>query len=133
MITSETPIRVRYAETDAMKFTHHSNYIIWMELARVEMLDNSGLPYKSLEANGCYLPVLNVSINYFKPSFFDDHLLVKVCIKEKPLVRLTIHYEILKDNTLLASASTTHAFINAEGTPIKPPTVFKDLMNKHFA
>ena len=84
MIRTETTIRVRYVETDAMGFVHHANYLSWFELARIEMLDAINLSYKELETAGYYLPVLGAAITYRKPAYFDDRLKV-VCYVRDPI------------------------------------------------
>jgi acyl-CoA thioester hydrolase len=124
MIRSETSIRVRYVETDAMGFAHHANYISWFELARIEMLDGLAMPYKQLEQEGYYLPVLDIAATYKKPAFFDDRLTIVCMVKEMPGVRIRIEYEVFRDTSLLATGSSGHAFINKEGAPVRPPRYY---------
>jgi len=45
----EVQIRVRYQETDAMGFLHHSNYFTYFEIGRTEMLRASGMNYRDME------------------------------------------------------------------------------------
>lgn len=132
MITHEASVRVRYVETDAMGIVHHSNYLTWFELARIEMMDTLGLPYQKLEAQDCLLTVLESHVRYMKPSFFDDRLRVIVYVKEKPRVRTEIEYEILRNTELLATGKTLHAFINRQGQAIKPPEVYVNAVSGHF-
>ena len=40
--------KVHYYETDKMGIVHHSNYIKWLEEARVEMMREMGYSFKSL-------------------------------------------------------------------------------------
>ena len=124
MIRTETSIRVRYVETDAMGFAHHGNYLSWFELARIEMLDSIDLSYKELETAGYYLPVLGAELKYRKPAYFDDVLTVVCYVREPPRLRIQIEYEIFREETLLATGATNHAFINKEGRPIRPPKNF---------
>lgn len=124
MIRTKTAIRVRYVETDAMGFAHHASYLAWMEVARIEMLDELGFSYKKLEAAGTFIPVLGVSLKYKKPAFFDDVLTVACLVKESPTLRFHIDYEIHRDATLVALGSTDHTFINREGRPIRPDREF---------
>ena len=124
MIRTETTIRVRYVETDAMGFVHHANYLAWFELARIEMLDAINLSYKGLETGGYYLPVLGAALKYLDSAYFDDVLKVVCYVRELPKVRIQIEYEIFRDETLLATGSTEHAFINKEGRPVRPPPNF---------
>ena len=132
MITSQTDIRVRYAETDAMGFVYHGNYLPWFELSRVEMLDSLGYPYKQLESEGYLLPVLDVHIRYRRPARFDDRVTVKVIVKEKPIVKIHCEYEITRGDELLVTGATKHAFINPQGEPVRPPKALMTLMGKHF-
>ena len=57
MIHCISKIRVRYAETDRMGVVYHSNYLVWFETARIQMLDQIGMPYSEIEARGLFLPV----------------------------------------------------------------------------
>lgn len=132
MIESESHIRVRYVETDAMGIAHHSNYIIWLELARVEMMDKLGLPYTEIEKQGALMPVLEVHISYLSPAYFDDRLIIKAFVREEPKVRLKVEYQIFREKTLIATAETLHTFINREGKAIRPPSSFLECMKQHF-
>lgn len=132
MIEFESDIRVRYVETDVMGHVHHSNFANWFELARVEMMDNIGLPYIELEKQGALLPVLELHIKFMTPAYFDDRLKVKLFIKECPKVRLKIEYEISREKTLLATGETLHTFINRAGKVIRPPAVFLETIKKYF-
>ena len=124
MIRTESTIRVRYVETDAMGFVHHANYLAWFELARIEMLDSVNLSYKTLEEEGFLLPVLGATVSYKKPAFFDDELTIVCKVDQAPRLRIHINYEVLRGETLLSTGSTEHAFINREGQPIRPPKHF---------
>ena len=133
MIRTETEIRVRYAETDAMGFAHHGTYITWFELARIEMLDQLSLPYKQLEEEGYYLPVLTVSATYKKPAYFDDRLRVVCYVRSQPGLRIQIEYDVYRDELLLAQGSSSHAFINKDGQPIRPPKHYLETFKKAMA
>lgn len=128
MIRTESKIRVRYGETDAMGFAHHANYVIWFEAARIEMLDRIGLAYRDLEASGYFIPVLEVKVSYRSPAFFDDRLTIACIVKEEPRVRFHIEYEVRRGETLLATGSSAHAFIDKSAKPIRPPQEFRNTM-----
>lgn len=133
MITSESQIRVRYVETDAGGIVHHSSFLPWLELARVEMMDNLGLAYSTLEKQyNVHMAVLEAHLKIIKPAYFDDRLIVKMYIKECPKVRLTVEYEILRDGVLLATAETKHAFIGYEKGAVKPPKAFSEVVKTYF-
>lgn len=134
MLKTESLIRVRYAETDQMGFVYHSNYLIWMEAARIEMLDHWGMPYRQMEADGFLLPVLEAHVQYHRPARFDDRIVVEVEIREKPIIRWKIHYRIYRqgENVNLVTGFTQHAFIDSSGRPVKPPEYFREKIRQFF-
>ena len=71
---NKTKLRVRYGETDQMGIVHHSEYINYLEIARIEYLRTRGLSYQDIENQGYGLPVVSVNINYKKPAKYDDEL-----------------------------------------------------------
>lgn len=132
MIESESQIRVRYVETDAGGIVHHSNFVPWLEVARVEMMDNLGLPYRELEKLNVHMAVLEVHLQIIKPAYFDDILLVKTYVHECPKAKMTVDYKVSRNTDLIATATTTHAFINPKKKATKPPLIFNQLMKNHF-
>jgi acyl-CoA thioester hydrolase len=121
MIHSISKIRVRYAETDRMDVVYHSNYLIWFETARIQMLDEIGIPYREIEARGLFLPVLTVSAEYKSPARFDDHLEVHLFMKKKPRARMHFEYEVRRGEQLLATGESTHGFMDRTGKGQRPP------------
>ncbi len=122
MLSTTCTIRVRYAETDAMAVTYHGAYFPFLEQARIQLLDDLGYPYRDLEKQGFLLPVLEAHVKWLRPSRFDDRIDVTAEIRDSPSVRLEIHYTIKRDDTLLLTGYTRHAFVSPEGRPIKPPS-----------
>lgn len=129
MIHTTSQIRVRYAETDRMDVVYHSNYLVWFETARIHMLDELGTPYREMEARGIYIPVLSANIEYKRPAFFDDRLQIHISMREKPRARFQLHYEVRRENALLASGATGHGFVNKSGKVLRPPEDFMDKIN----
>lgn len=132
MISSSTNIRVRFAETDAMRVAYHGNYFAWFEAARIDMLDAMGLPYRELDAMGLYLPVLEVGAKYLHSAHFDDILTIKASIRERPGVIIKIEYEVFCGEKKLCEAFSKHAFVNEKGVPIKPPADFLRKLRELF-
>lgn len=111
---------VQYYETDKMKVTHHSNYIRWMEEARIDFLNKLGWEYAKLEEAGVYSPVIGVSCKYKAPTTFADVVEIDVGVKEFNGVRLVISYIMKKqDGTLVLEGTTEHCFLSAEGRPVR--------------
>lgn len=122
MYSTETAIRVRYAETDRMGYCYYGNYATYFEVARVESLRSLGISYKSLEDQGILLPVVSFHIDYKSPAFYDDQLVIKCNVKEVPNVRITFDYQTYRDETLLNEATTTLVFVrSSDNRPIKIP------------
>lgn len=121
MIHSVTKLRVRYAETDRMDVVYHSNYLVWFETARIQMLDEIGIPYREIETRGLFLPVLTVSAAFHNPARFDDRLDVHLYMKQKPRARMHFDYEVLRDSELLATGQSSHGFMDRQGRAQRPP------------
>lgn len=132
MIVSESQIRVRFAETDAMGIAYHGNYFAWFEVSRIDMLDRLGFPYEKLHKQGLHLPVLEVGAKYQRSAFFDDILTIRAMIKERPSVRIRIDYEVKRGEEILCVAHSMHAFVNSKGMPIKPPADFLNPLREIF-
>lgn len=133
MITSRSQVTVRYAETDMMGIVYHANFLPWFEIGRTTLLKEQGLPYRELEAQGYRLPVLEISAKYLRPALYDDTLTIMTTIKEKPLLRIRISYEVRRGHELLATGESSHAFVDREGKPVRPPPMFVTKMNSLFA
>ncbi len=119
--TSETSVRVRYAETDKMGVVYYANYLVWFEVARTEWLRDRGWTYREMEASGAMLPVITAHCDYVRSAHYDDHLLIRTTGALRSAVRVEFAYEVFKDDALAARGSTMHAAVDANGRPIRLP------------
>ena len=128
MYTHVTSLRVRYGETDKMGFVYYGVYAQYYEVGRVELLRSLGLSYKSLENSGYELPVVNFTINYKKPAFYDDQIIVKTSILELPSSKIVFEYECFNTKkTLLNNGEVVLVFVNKETkNPCIAPKVLLD-------
>jgi acyl-CoA thioester hydrolase len=133
VIQSRVKVTVRYAETDMMGIVYHANYLPWFEVGRTTLLKEIGVPYRKLEEEGFRLPVLEVSAKYIRPALYDDTLEIVTTLRERPLLRIFLEYEVRRGDELLATGSTMHAFVDREGKPVRPPAWAVDLIGKAFA
>jgi len=99
-------VRVRYGETDQMGYCYYGNYAQYYEVGRVEALRDLGFSYKSLEESGIMLPVLEYSIKYLKPAYYDDEITIKTMIKEVPGARIRFEYELSNEKGELINVGT---------------------------
>ena len=127
--TQATSFRVRYAETDQMAVVYHANYLVWFEVARVELMRAAGVPYSAWEARGFGLPVVEAHVRYIKPARYDERLSVVARLVERGHASLRIEYALWResdapsaDATLLATGYTVHACVEiASGRPTRLP------------
>lgn len=133
MISARAQVTVRYAETDMMGIVYHANYLPWFEVARTHLLREQGFPYRQLEADGFRIPVLEVSAKYLRPAVYDDTLTIVATIREKPLLRIRIEYEIFRGEELLTTGQSVHVFCDLQGRPTRPPAAFVAKMTELFA
>lgn len=107
---------VQYYETDKMGITHHSNYIRWMEEARVDFLAQIGWDYARLESEGIISPVVGVSCRYKHSSTFAETITISVSIAEYSGIKLKIKYTMTNEKgEKVCEGESEHCFVNAEG------------------
>ncbi len=134
MYSSETTVRVRYAETDQMGYVYYGNYAMYYEVGRVESLRHLGLTYKALEGMGIMMPVLENHSRYKAPARYDELLTVKTTIKELPGVRITFYYEIFNEEKKLVNEGQTQlVFIDMKSNrPCKAPEAMLQVLSPFF-
>jgi acyl-CoA thioester hydrolase len=132
MITSRATVTVRYAETDMMGFAYHGSYLPWFEIGRTGLLKEHGLPYRELEAAGYFLPVIEMGARYLRSARYDDPLEITTLLRDKPVARIRLDYEVRAGAQLLATGFTIHAFIDRAGRPTRPPINFAEKMATLF-
>jgi acyl-CoA thioester hydrolase len=124
----ETKLRVRYAETDQMGIVYHANYLIWMEVGRVEYCREAGIVYRDLERDeGLLLAVVEARCRYISPALYDEEVIVRTWIAEANPRMLRFGYEMLEAGALrrLATGETKHIFCNRERKPMKLPEKYR--------
>ena len=124
MIEFNWKLRARYGETDRMGYVYYGNYAEYFEVARVEMLRAAGISYRDLEDKGVLLPVLEYSVKYFQPIYYDEEFIITIRINELPGVRIVFDYETKnEDGKVVNKAQTTLVFVDKKsGKPVKCPT-----------
>ena len=125
------PLLVRYGETDQMGVVHHSNYLRYFEVARLEWLSVLGVSYASMEKEGLIMPVIDVKVTYKTPALFDDSLTIYIFLSELPRVKIIFSYEIKNQkDEIVCTGETTLAFLNAKTRkPVRCPEEFGALFS----
>ena len=106
-----------------MGVVYHSNYFIWFETGRTEFFKRAGVSYLDLESKGCFLVVTEAHCNYKAPATYDDEVEILTRLTQLKNLSLIFNYEARKGNTLLASGTTKHAFLDQSGKIVKIPAV----------
>jgi acyl-CoA thioester hydrolase len=116
MFTSETKVRVRYAETDQMGVVYHSNFFLYYEVARAESIRQLGFTYADMERMGVIMPVVEVQSKFLRPALYDDLLTIKTILKELPVHhKIEFHHEVSNEkDELLALGKIVLYFMEAK-------------------
>jgi acyl-CoA thioester hydrolase len=128
MISHQTRIRVRYAETDQMGVVYYANYLVWMEVGRVELVRALGFQYKELEQNdGLYLSVIDAQCRYIFPARYDQEIAVETNIVKATSRTLEFGYVIrsAEPDRLLAEGVTRHLWLNRDWRPTALPERYR--------
>ncbi|ROI08971.1 acyl-CoA thioesterase [Chryseobacterium sp. H3056] len=134
MIHTTHSLRVRYAETDPMKYVYYGNYAAYFEVARVELFRELGMPYEAIEQRGIWLPVSQFSVKYLKPARYDQLLKIHTYIRKIPGVKIEFDYEIYNESKeKITEAKTTLFFLDAEKNKvISCPDFLMELLMKKW-
>jgi acyl-CoA thioester hydrolase len=127
MDSVETRVRVRYAETDQMGVVYHANYLVWMEVGRVEYWRAAGLRYRDMEReDGILLVVAEVNCRYRAPAFYDDEVIIRTSIAESNARMIRFAYELVSadDGRAIATGETKHVFCGRDRRPAKVPAKY---------
>lgn len=126
--TTETTLRVRYAETDRMGVAYYANYLVWFEVARADWLRARGWTYREMEEAGVKLPVIEAHCAYARSAHYDEALTIRTTAALHSPVRMEFMYEVIKeDGTPAATGRTMHAAIDETGRPCRLPTRVRDV------
>ena len=133
MVTFLHEHRVRYREADPMGIVYHTHYIDYFEAARTEALRHAGLPYKTLEENGLFMPVVELAISYKRPARYDDLLEIKTGVSlSDSATRMHFDYEVYRkgEKELLVSGNVTLCFYDRESErPMRAPAKIVHLLD----
>ncbi|MEX2261235.1 MAG: thioesterase family protein [Bryobacteraceae bacterium] len=130
MLTYETRVRVRYAETDQMGVVYYANYLVWMEVARVEFCRSVGLNYKDMEvADGVFLAVAEARCRYLAPARYDMEVCIQTSLEEAHprMIRFGYAMREASNGRVLATGNTKHIFCGKDMRPVKLPEKYRAL------
>ncbi|GMV88731.1 MAG: thioesterase [Chthonomonas sp.] len=132
---SETPVRVRYGETDQMGHAYYANYLYWLEQARGAWCRDRGFTYRSLEEMGYFLPVVEVFLKYHGEIKYDDDIVVRVRMGEVRRASMRFEYEIVKPGhpKVLTEGHTWHVLMGTERKAVSVPQAVGEMLHRNPA
>ena len=135
MAVNRTRCRVIYGDTDNMGFAYHANYFRWFEIGRTEMFRALGLPYRSIEAQGIFLPVSEAHCKYRRPIRYDALLTVETRLDPGLRAGVKFEYRLLDENggEVFATGYTKHACLDREGRVVRPPPFLVEALGRGAA
>ena len=117
--------KVKYYECDPMGVVHHSNYVRFMEEARVEMMDRLGFGYERMEAEGVISPVLSLTCKFLRPAHFQEVVEISVRLSSSTAMKVSFAYEMRVEGNLVMTAESTHCFLE-NGRPVSLEKCFPE-------
>lgn len=115
-----TEITVRYKETDKMGVVHHSNYLVWMEQGRTDLIKKLGISYSEIENMGYILPVVRINLEYLSPCYYEEKVKVETTFEGYKGPRLIFSYNIFKENNKIACKGySEHVFLDKNRNIVK--------------
>ena len=130
MIAHSTSLRVRYKETDQMGVVYYSNYLVFFEVARAELLRSVGHTYRVIEEEMLLrLMVLEVKCRYRSPARYDDLLDIACSVIDLGSSSITFSYKVMRDKVLLTEAETVHVFTDTKGKPKRMPQILREVLS----
>ena len=130
----ETRIRVRYAETDQMGVVYYANYLVWMEVGRVEYCKARGFDYKQMEMeDGVFLAVAEARCRYASPARFDEEVVIRTWVEEANPRMVLFAYEmrLAADGRKLATGETKHIFLGRDMRLCRMPEKYREKFGIH--
>ncbi len=135
MLIHKTNVRVRYADTDQMKYVYNGKYFEYFEVGRTEMMRENGLPYSMIEKSGFQMPVREAMLKFKNPAFYDELLEVETRVENLPELKVHINHTIrsLDRNVTIVEGYIVLVFINMETRkPVRPPEFFYKAIEHFF-
>ncbi len=124
--------RVLYADTDAMGVVYYGNYLRIYEAARGDFLHKVGMPFSKMASElNIVCPVANAEINYHKPAYLDEEIVVRTRVVMLRGARMVFDQRIFNaKDELLNDIKVTVAFVDMEKRrPVKYPDIFDKVLS----
>ncbi len=100
-----------------MGVVYHSNYLVWCEVGRTDLIRQHGASYAEIERSGTSLAVAEACLRYHAPARYDDLIRVTTTLTDVRSRTITFDYLITNatTGTRLVSARTVLVSLDAKG------------------
>ncbi|CDQ19622.1 acyl-CoA thioesterase [Halobacillus karajensis] len=132
MKVNETPIQVRYQETDMMGVVYHANYLVWFEIGRTAFIEGLGFLYSEIEQQGVVSPVIDAQVSFKKPVRYGDEVHIRTWVENYDGLRVAYGYEVVVNNDEIAVTGVTKHVIVKKDT-FKPVSIRRSFPDWHEA
>ncbi len=135
MLKHSTEIRIRYADTDQMKFVYNGKFFEFFEVGRTEMMRDIELTYKVIEENGFHMPVRETFIRFKNPAYYDEILIIETIVRNFPDVKVHIEHVIKSKerNVVVAEGYIELVFVNQKTNKVvRAPEFFINAIKPYF-
>lgn len=114
-------MRTLYVDTDRSQVVYHANYLRYFEFGRASLMRDAAYPYREVEEGGFIYPIIKVDIDYYRPLYYDDLMVIHTRPSTMERVRLQFDYVIIheKSRDLVCKGLTRHCATNHSGTPVE--------------
>ncbi len=132
MLAHRTTYRVIYGDTDKMGVAYHANYLRWFEIGRAEMFRSLGLPYKTIEEKGIFMPISEVYCKFLAPARYDDLVVIETTMDPSVKGSMKLDYRIFNQSNeeLLVHGYTRLAYMDKHGQVTRPPALLREIIAK---
>lgn len=134
MISHDTYLRVRYAETDQMGVVYYGVYPQYFEVGRAEFIRHLGMSYREMEEAGVVMPVVDLHVRYLRSALYDENLRLNTTLRELPEKRITMHTDVFNEKgKLCAAGKVVLAFMDFKTKKtVSAPEPFLRLLEQHW-
>ncbi len=116
-------LEVRYNETDKMGVVYHANYVVWFDLARVQLVRDLGYEISELEKKGIMFPVISVDVKYLRSVRYGDKVEIHTHIKKMTKIKTTYEHKVYSNDELACVGTTV--LVHADVESFRPISLEK--------
>jgi acyl-CoA thioester hydrolase len=107
-----------------MGVVYYANYLVWMEVGRVEYCRSLGVAYRDMEQQDkVLLTVAEVNCRYLAPALYDEEVIIKTWLEKSHPRMVTFAYEMRRASAGIpvCKGYSKHIFCGPDLKPTRLP------------